>query len=88
MRINLAADVSLFVRCRTAPNIQCKAELIRTNKRVCASLHGGKQPAGVMEGAAWGDEQNAFVYSLSAVCDPAEERKVGKKGHKVREMDR
>lgn len=76
----MAADVYLLVRCRTAPNIQCKAELIRANKHVRTSLHcvsGGEQPAGVMEGAAWGDEQNAFVYSLSAICDPAEERKVG-----------
>lgn len=52
----MAADVYLLVRCRTAPNIQCKAELIRANKHVRNSLHcvgeGGGQPAGVMEGAA------------------------------------
>lgn len=43
---------------------------------VCVPPHTGKKPAGVIEGAEWGDEQNAIVYHLSAVCEPAEERKV------------
>lgn len=88
----MAADVYLLIRCRTAPNIQCKAELIRANKHVRTSLHcvggGGDSLLG-----SWRVQREVTnrmplctVSQLSAIQRRRE--RWDKKRHEVREMDR